>query len=299
MKIKWKIIKKIALILATICLILVALVIHFVLPYIILNPPKQTVTLAPENHFKKFKKLEILTYDSIKLDAYQIFPNEGIPIKSIIIMVHGVGAVKENFFPTCHYYASQGISTIIFDNRAHGKSGGNYATFGYYEKYDIQKIVDLVKIDYPNIRLGILGHSMGGAISTQAMALDKRIEFGVIESSFADLSQIVFDYGERFAKGWSFRFLSNYVLWRAGKIAHFDPNEVKPIEAVKNISQPILFVHGDADKNITCEYSQQLYEACASTKKQLILIPKADHNDLQTVGGEGYQERKLGFLLGD
>lgn len=86
------------------------------------------------------------------------------------------------------------IDTFIFDSRAHGESQGKYCTYGFYEKKDISAIVDFIGPKYRNVNIGIWGNSLGAAVAIQAMEYDSRILFGIIESTFTDLSQIVFDY---------------------------------------------------------------------------------------------------------
>jgi len=76
-----------------------------------------------------------------------------------------------------------------------------YSTYGYHEKNDISLIIDEIKKKQPNTKLGIWGNSLGGAIALQAIEKDKRLEFRIIESTFTDLNQIVYDYQKRFSYG--------------------------------------------------------------------------------------------------
>ena len=137
-------------------------------------------------------------------------------------------------------------------------------------KKDIAQIVDKIKARQPNLPVGIWGNSLGGAIAIQALEFDERIKFGIIESTFTELNQIVFDYKKRILKGIGLKFLSDYALKKAGEIANFKPFKVQPIESVKNIEQPIFIAHGDADENISSKYGQQLFDKLKSKDKQFI-----------------------------
>ena len=132
--------------------------------------------------------------------------------------------------------------------------------------------------------IGIWGSSMGGAIGILALAKDKRLKFGLIQSTFTELEQIVFDYKKRILKGIGIRFLSNYVLERAGKIANFNPKKVQPIEAVKNIEQSVMIAHGDTDKNIPYQYGQQLFDNLTATDKEFYLVRHGGHIGLWDAG---------------
>ena len=155
--------------------------------------------------------------------------------------------------------AKQGINAVVFDLRAHGKSEGEYCTYGFYEKNDISQIIDMILDENPNESIGIWGNSLGGAIAIQALELDKRLKFGVIESTFTSLRQIVYDYQKRAAKGIGVPFLCDLALQEAGKIANFDPNQVQPLNSATNIEQAVFVAHGDSDDNISVEYGKTTF----------------------------------------
>lgn len=146
------------------------------------------------------------------------------------------------------------------------------------------------------MKIGVWGNSLGGAIAIQALEYDERIEFGIIESTFTDLNQIVFDYKKRILKGIGVRLVSDYVLRKAGEIGKFEPEKVKPIESVKNIEQPVLIAHGDSDGNISSEYGKQLYENLKTNKKEFKLIKGAGHFNLFEKGGQEYENQIMDFI---
>jgi len=183
------------------------------------------------------------------------------------------------------------------DSRAHGESGGNYCTYGFKEKKDISKVVDFIKTKNDSIAIGIWGNSMGGAIAIQALELDKRIEFGIIESTFTNLSTIVYDYQKGYTYGIGLKPFCKIALNEAGKIAQFSPEQVSPISSVKNIEQPVLIAHGEADKNIKFDYGKLLFENLKSVDKKFIPVKGAGHFNLGVVGGEKYTQAIEKFIL--
>lgn len=53
---------------------------------------------------------------------------------------------------------------MIYDQRRHGKTGGDTTSYGYYEKFDLQAVVDWLFIEEgEDLLLGIHGESMGAA----------------------------------------------------------------------------------------------------------------------------------------
>ncbi|MGB1039804.1 MAG: alpha/beta hydrolase [Flavobacteriales bacterium] len=243
----------------------------------------------------KAEKIDLTVEDSISLDSYLVLPKED-SVKGIIIMVHGIGSCKEPYSNLSEKLAELKIGTLLFDLRAHGKSGGEYCTYGAKEKQDIKEIVSFLKNKYPNTPVGIWGASLGGAIAIQALELDKRIEFGLIECTFTELDQIVYDYQKRILFGIGFRFMTDRALKKAGEIANFNPEEVKPINSVKNITQPVLIAHGDKDENISYEYGEMLFDSLKSSYKVFVPVAGAGHNYLHKIGGIDYEEEVLRFI---
>ena len=273
-----------------------AFITHNVLPYAVISRQKRTVTTPPSQYDLKVEAASFQLTDSTQLKGYYTYPKDSIP-KGIIIFLHGIGGAKEHFYELSKTLNEKNIATVVYDARAHGKSDGQYITYGYYEKYDVQVIVDSIKQKHPELPIGIWGNSMGGAVAIQALAVEPRIDFGIIESTFTDLEQIVYDYQKRYTLGIGLRFISDYSLKRAGEIAQFDPSQVMPIEAVQHIEQPMFIAHGTADPNIKFEYGQQLFEKLKSKNKTFYPVEGANHYNLFQVGKAPYEQAIWGFML--
>lgn len=272
--------------------------ISYIAPYAITQPPRTNESITPKDLNLKSEPLNLKTKDNIDLSGYWIKSQKDTS-RGIIILVHGVGGCKEHAIYLAQELAHNGIESIIFDGRAHGQSGGEFCTYGFKEKQDISEIVDKIKTRKPNLPIGIWGNSLGGAISIQTLEFDKRINFGIIESTFTDLNQIVFDYKKRILKGIGIRSLSDYALKRAGEIANFNPQKIKPIQSVKNIEQPIFMAHGDADKNISSKYGQQLFDNLKSKDKEFVLVRGGGHFDMYDKGGTAYKTKIFNFVDGN
>ena len=58
---------------------------------------------------------------------------------------------------------------------------------------------------------------------------------------------------------------------------------------IKKIKVPIIFIHGDSDGFVPCYMSQNLYNACNSEKK-LVIIEGSDHGVAYIVKPDYYIE---------
>jgi dipeptidyl aminopeptidase/acylaminoacyl peptidase len=191
--------------------------------------------------------------------------------------------------------SDSGYNSIVIDLRAHGESDGKFCTFGYLEKQDLILLVDSIyQIENLNKNIGIWGQSMGGAVAMLTLASDKRLEFGIIESTFSDFRIIVHDYIKHFV-GFDIPFLSNYFVFRAERIAHFDAEQVVPSNSATHITQPILMVHGKEDDRINIKYGLLNFKNLASSNKQFLEYP-ANHLNIWKVGGEEYFKKVISFM---
>lgn len=290
-----------------------------VLPYWPIKPFRQNPAHAswkipkgarPEDYGLQSEPFEILTSDSVRLEGIYIpaskpvFPvayattqpekTPSMPNKTLILL-HGISSCKEFFLPTAETLAGQGINVVLFDLRAHGQSGGDYCTFGYCEKHDVSAVVDWLLTRDSTQKIGVMGHSLGGAIALQALADDKRLQFGVIESTFTSLETVVEQYGVNYF-GFRSSWLAHYVLDRSAVIAKFDPYTVMPVRSAEKITQPVFVSHGDQDERIPWELGKENFDHIASVDKQWYLIPKAHHNGTWQAGGEKYVQALMAFV---
>ena len=287
---------KITLLVLAVLLIVGLVVAHFSAPYIIIKRARQASSPdeTPAKFGLDFEKISIKTVDNLHLQAFYI-PSALDDAYATILLLHGIGSRKENLLPLAAFLANEGYNCLALDSRAHGESEGNYITFGYFEKQDISSVIDYLEKEKGLTNIGIRGTSMGGAIALLSLAHDKRLKFGIIESTFADLSQVVFDY-QKLWLGLESRIISNYTLQRAAKIAKFTVKEIKPAEVAKEVTQPVFYAHGDADENISVEYGKEIFKNLASSHKEMVIVEEAGHENLAAIGGVDYRKRMLAFL---
>jgi len=266
-----------------------------VLPYAILQPQRIQALNALEAYNKPYKDIELLTKDSTRLKGYYVKSSLD-STRAAIILIHGIGGCKEHFTNLAINLSNEGYDSWIFDNRAHGESGGQFCTYGYKEKEDISIVIDEIKHHNKNLKIGVWGNSLGGAIAIQAIEHDNRIDFGIVESTFTDLNQIVYDYQKRFTYGIGLKTMCNVTLKKAKTITDFKPDLVKPINSVQNITIPMIIAHGNKDLNIKFEYGRALYKNLASKDKEFIEVDQAGHYDMFQIGGNKYKTQLFNFL---
>jgi len=197
-----------------------------------------------------------------------------------VILLHGIRSSKESLYRKAVWLKEHGYNAFCIDLRAHGKSKGNYCTFGYYEKEDVCTIIREIKLRNENIdSVGIWGQSLGGAVALQTLAQCTDCEFGIVESTFGDLRTIIHDYFKRYTF-FDFYYPVEYLIWRAEHKAAFSVDDVSPAIDAKNIAKPVLYIHGTDDSNIAYEYGEGIFDSIASNHKMFVRVSGAGHNDV-------------------
>ncbi|MCB9198472.1 MAG: alpha/beta fold hydrolase [Flavobacteriales bacterium] len=287
----WKIWRWILL--ATVVIIFVF--IHFLAPQMIVGKrPLKSGYLSVQDFKLDVDTITVKSNDGF--NQYAIWCKSNIDtIKGTILMIHGIGSCKDHFLAKAEWLADNGFQSLLIDLRTHGMSEGEYITYGYYESNDIQLFVDEITNKYKTGKIGIWGQSLGAAISLQVLSKDKRIEFGIVESTYCTFDEVVHDYSKRIF-GIPLGWINDYVIWRSQSIADFDKTNIHPENACKVLNQPILLVHGTNDDRINVSCANRNFEALSSSQKELLLIEGANHINVWEIGGTNYETKCLDFI---
>jgi dipeptidyl aminopeptidase/acylaminoacyl peptidase len=193
-----------------------------------------------------------------------------------------------------------GINVLLFDGRGHGKSEGRFVTYGFYEKRDVEAAIDFVVLQkgVSDMRVGLAGISMGAAITLQVAAENRRVRAIWTDSPFASLARVSMDR----LRAWTRMPDASLrpVMWVAMKVAErrgrFEVRAVDPLALAHHISCPVYLVHGDKDAIIGVDHSVSIFDALASSDKQLWVIPGVAHGRGFRWQTPEYAERLVGFF---
>jgi len=251
---------------------------------------------VPETLGLRSERFDITVEDSIALKGWFIHADSSRPMGTVAVL-HGIASCKEAMLPMARALARAGFNCILFDSRAHGESGGEFCTFGYYEKRDLSCYIDSTLARFEKVAgpIAVIGGSLGAAVALQAMETDPRIRCGVVESPFATLREVVYDYMKRLS-GVPVRQVSDRALTRAGEIAHFPVDSVRPEESALHVVQPVMVVHGLLDKHISPDYGKRVFQNLRSPEKEWIPVSQGTHFNLASMGGEAYKRQIIDFL---
>ncbi|MDM5156297.1 alpha/beta hydrolase [Bacillus sp. DX1.1] len=220
--------------------------------------------------FESIPKEEVFIPSQFGYDIHGYYISAGNSNK-FMIFCHGVTVNKINSVKYANLFLNRGYNVFIYDHRRHGKTGGKTTSYGYYEKYDLKTVVDWLKERFgKNITLGIHGESMGAATLLQyAGMVEDGADFYIADCPFSNFyDQLHHRLKVEFhLPKWPLLPLANALLKvRDG----YTLREVSPIDCVKNIKNPVLFIHSKEDDYILCDMTRALYEAKENNKELFI-----------------------------
>jgi len=232
--------------------------------------------------------------DEIKLDAW-FMKNEDSSY--CVVVVHGRCDTKMQLVREAEQFYNAGYNVLLFDLRNHGLSGGEYTTYGWYEKQDTIDAVRYVKEKYGIENFSLFGYSLGGAVVLQAFSSLPEVRAVVAVAPFATMEDVMLCYGKRLSLGIVPKYMMINAMERAGRIADFPPYKVSPLESVRIAEHqpPILFVHSDGDERISWKQCKRMKDAYPG-ESELWIVNKMRHLDYWQEMGEEIVNRAINLF---
>ena len=207
----------------------------------------------------------------VVLDGWQC-TTSNTPRRGTIFYLHGIADNRGSAVGIIEAFLPRGFDVVAYDARAHGTSEGDRCTYGYYEKRDLQRVLDQLQITDAIL----IGHSLGAAIALQAAAIEPRVRAVAALSTFSDLRTIATERAS-FFPSWSL----GPAFARAEHDGKFVVDDVSPVKAAAHITVPVLLMHGAIDRDTLPVHSRRVFEALKSPK-QLVFVEGRGHNDVMT-----------------
>ncbi len=188
------------------------------------------------------------------------FKGEG---KKTVIFCHGISWNKLGSAKYLTPFFNENWNILLYDHRGAGESGKAYPSFGYFEKFDLQKVKEFSKTIFPDTKIwGLFGESMGGSTVMQYSVLDKDISFIIAVCPFSNLEDLMYFHLKKVKIPKIFRpfivYISKIYIYITAK---FYVSDVTPGKDICNTNIPFYLSHGDKDILVPYEMSLKLKEA--------------------------------------
>jgi fermentation-respiration switch protein FrsA (DUF1100 family) len=176
-----------------------------------------------------FQNIELTTKDGIKLAAWYTPSENG----ALILVAHGYNANRpEDIYAL---FAQHGYGVLAWDFRAHGQSGGDISTLGYYEQLDVEAALDYA-LAQPDVKhIGAWGGSMGAATVVLTAAKRTEIEAVVADSAYPSLEDVM-------RLNMPIKFMQPFMLFFGEKLSASELDQVRPVDEIGKISPRAVFI---------------------------------------------------------
>ena len=197
-----------------------------------------------------------------------------------MLVIHGIFARSVTMMSTAKALSQAGYRAVLVDLRGHGRSSGEYLTFGVQEAKDLSQVIDaLQERGLVAGKIGVYGISYGATTSIHLAGVDPRVQAVVAVAPFSTMRDEVPHFGRTMVPGVGTAIPEETyqeAITEAGQKAGFDPDEASAVAAIQRTTAPVLIMHGTDDKVVPCWHGVRLHEA-ARDHSRLVLIPGIGH----------------------
>jgi pimeloyl-ACP methyl ester carboxylesterase len=227
-------------------------------------------------------------FENIQLSGAIHYPN---PINNnpTIVLVHGFTGSKVGehrlFVKAARYFSEHGYTVFRFDFSGCGESDGDYSGVTVSSQIkQLQTALDFVSIqqEVDSNNITVIGHSLGGAVSSLTAAIDERVKELVLWSPVArpykDITKITGLNAVKVAlENGKYDYHGFY-------LSHGFFQDLKyhaPLTAIKSYSGDVLILHAEQDQDVPKEngkdYDHALKQRTSNANSDLYYLTDADH----------------------
>jgi uncharacterized protein len=227
--------------------------------------------------------------DGVVLTGWFMPPANGVTV----IFVNGHNSNRSAANAEAWRLRELGYGVLVFDLRGQNRTGGQ-VTMGLHEQWDVIAAFNTIaaRPDVDPTRIVLYGQSMGGATSILAMAQLPTARALIVDTAYTSVIDVV--SAGSVQRGFPPQ-VGHLVMWWVNQKSGFDLYQVRPIDVVGQIQQPILFMHGTEDSTIPYEHIERLY-AAANDPKVLYTVEGGEHVTAFTTDPLAWQAQVLAFM---
>lgn len=162
-----------------------------------------------------------------------------------VLLLHGFADAKVGAIAWAPLWYSLGFNILAIDLRAHGESGGDSSTAGFWERHDVSQVVDQLRAQRPSAatEMVLFGVHLGAATAIAVAAMRDDLTAVVVENLPADFRSAAAAHMD--SLGGPGKTLQSLALSLAQRMAGFNFSAVRPVDLVKGIACPVMIIAPD------------------------------------------------------
>jgi uncharacterized protein len=275
------------------------------------HPFWRTMRAQPQDFNLNAQTVSFPSQDGITLMAWYI-PADGQP-RATVILAHGIDGNRSDMLPRAWFLVRNHYNTLLVDLRAHGGSGGNYATPGYVESRDVLGAVTYLRhTRNDHGPIVAFGHSYGAEACLWAASKTPEIAAVVADGAFISFDNMMRRATLLLSEDPDRSEIDRLGLRLAGsRVAEWivlpmyylrtgvwpSAQHANVLAEIPKLGQrPVLFITGELDKICPPSITRIMYDADLSPKKQLFIVPGAEHDATYAAHPDLYEKTVVQFL---
>ena len=199
-----------------------------------------------------------------------------------ILFFHGNAELSQEYDDIADVYHNHGCNFIVADYRGYGLSDGSPTKdnlhsdanniFSYAKKYLDENGL--------NNKLIVMGRSLGSASSCEILSNHEQdIDGCIIESGFGTEKPLM------------------KILDLMPEDLGYDPTQgFENLIKITSYRKPLLIIHAEMDDIIPINEAKMMFNESKTDKKELWIVPNANHNNILMCAGEEYFKRIKKFI---
>lgn len=216
---------------------------------------ERKVSATPAQHGLPYDDIRLTTADDVTLHGWFV-PSE--QPRGAVLFLHGNAGNISHRIESLQMFHRLGYSTLIFDYRGYGNSGGAPSEEGTYRDAEAAWRYLTEQRHIPANRIVLFGESLGSAVAAWLAAREQPAAL-VISAGFTSVPEL----GQQLYPYFPVRWLARI---------HYDTRA-----SLRSVTAPVLIAHSPQDEIIPFEQGRALYLAANPPKQFLELA--GGHND--------------------
>ena len=210
-----------------------------------------------------------------------------------VLLLHGINSSRAQFDTLGKDLAAEGYAVLAINMRAHGDSGGNMRSFGWFEGRDAHAALAWLKKRQSGAKTAVIGMSLGGAAALLGPDGPVPADALVLSVVYPDIRNAIHNRIATMIGGplayigeplLSFQAPIRFGVW---------PSDISPVRAIKKVQVPVFVIGGERDTSTPPVETQALFDA-ANQPKKLWIVKGANHN--QTTEDAQFEPKVFRFL---
>ncbi|HQR04858.1 MAG: alpha/beta hydrolase [Proteobacteria bacterium] len=247
------------------------------------NPPasRSVSTRTPADFGLPYRDVTLTSADGLRLVAWYVPGPVANGNGALIVAQHGYKSQRSEMLEEGAMLYRRGYALLIPALRAHGRSEGEWITFGLKEADDLEGWVRYARTLPEGRHIGLLGNSFGAVLAIECAARDPGVGAVVAHSPFSSLADTINISVPYFTGLPAFPFANLIRFWAERRLG-VRADQIDAKSAIGRISpRPVMILQGGADITVAPDSGQRLYDA-AQDPKVLWYEPALGHTEFDT-----------------